>query len=105
MGLRAVTASETTNPYDGPIASWGELPGERDVEVAVLLPCRDEERTIAQVVHDFRQALPRATIFVYDNASTDRTAEVARRAGAVVRHVEVPGKGNVIRRMFSEIDA
>jgi hypothetical protein len=73
--------------------------------VAVLLPCRDEEATIATVVADFRSALPEATVYVYDNASTDRTAALARQAGAVVTHVPRPGKGNVLRQMFADVDA
>jgi glycosyltransferase involved in cell wall biosynthesis len=73
--------------------------------VAVLVPCFNEEAAIAQVVGDFRAALPQATIYVYDNNSTDRTIEVARAAGAVVRRETHQGKGNVVRRMFSDIDA
>jgi hypothetical protein len=74
-------------------------------EVAVLLPCRNEEVTISKTVRDFRRVLPAATVYVYDNASSDRTAEAARSAGATVRHAPVPGKGNVLRRMFAEVDA
>jgi glycosyltransferase involved in cell wall biosynthesis len=73
--------------------------------LAVLVPCFNEEAAIAQVVRDFRGALPQATIYVYDNNSTDRTMEVARDAGAVVRREQHQGKGNVVRRMFSDIDA
>jgi hypothetical protein len=73
--------------------------------VAILLPCRNEESTIAEVVADFHRALPQAAIFVYDNASTDRTAAVARAAGATVAHVSRPGKGNVLRQMFADVDA
>jgi len=73
--------------------------------VAVLVPCFNEEAAIAQVVRDFRAALPQATVYVYDNNSTDRTMEVARGAGAVVRRETHQGKGNVVRRMFSDIDA
>jgi glycosyltransferase involved in cell wall biosynthesis len=73
--------------------------------VAVLVPCRDEERTVAQVVGDFSRALPGSRVYVYDNASTDRTAELARAAGAIVRREQIPGKGHVVRRMFAEIDA
>jgi len=73
--------------------------------VAVLIPCLNEERTIAQVVRDFRAVLPEATIFVYDNASLDATAGVAALAGAQVRHCQARGKGNVVRHMFSEVDA
>ncbi len=73
--------------------------------IAVLVPCYNEEATIAQVVHGFHQALPEATIFVYDNNSTDDTIARAREAGAVVRREARQGKGNVMRRMFSDIDA
>lgn len=73
--------------------------------IAVLLPCFNEERTIASVVREFRATLPDAAIYVYDNASTDRTATVAREAGAIVRGERLRGKGRVIRRMFADIDA
>lgn len=73
--------------------------------VAVLLPCYNEEITIGKVVRDFRDALPQATIYVYDNNSTDRTAEIARAEGAIVRKEPRQGKGNVIRAMFEDIDA
>ncbi len=74
-------------------------------EIAVLIPCYNEEKTIEKVVTDTRRALPDAVIYVYDNNSTDRTAKIAEAAGAVVRHEYVQGKGAVIRRMFREIDA
>ncbi|HJA11713.1 MAG TPA: glycosyltransferase family 2 protein [Candidatus Mediterraneibacter merdipullorum] len=73
--------------------------------IAVLIPCYNEGKTIEKVVTDFKRALPEATIYVYDNNSTDRTAELAQRAGAVVRREYQQGKGNVIRRMFRDIDA
>lgn len=73
--------------------------------VAVLLPCYNEEVTIGKVVRDFKAALPDATIYVYDNNSTDRTAEIAMAEGAVVRKEPRQGKGNVIRAMFEDIDA
>jgi glycosyltransferase involved in cell wall biosynthesis len=73
--------------------------------IAVLLPCYNEEAAIAQTVAGFRAALPTATIYVYDNNSKDRTIEVARGAGAVVRSERMQGKGNVVRRMFADIDA
>ncbi|MBO4266258.1 MAG: glycosyltransferase [Lachnospiraceae bacterium] len=73
--------------------------------IAVLIPCYNESRTIAKVVADFKAALPEAVIYVYDNNSTDDTAKIARDAGAIVRHEYKQGKGNVIRRMFMEIDA
>lgn len=74
-------------------------------KIAVLIPCYNEEKTIEKVVRDSRAALPEATIYVYDNNSTDRTVEIAKAAGAIVRHEYMQGKGNVIRRMFREIDA
>src|SRR5260221_2697993 len=73
--------------------------------IAVLVPCFNEEVAIARVVADFRAALPEATIYVYDNNSTDRTVEVASRAGAVVGRETHQGKGNVVRRMFADVDA
>ena len=73
--------------------------------IAVLLPCYNEEPTIGKVVADFRTALPEADVYVYDNNSTDRTAEMAVAAGAIVRKEPVQGKGNVIRRMFREVEA
>ena len=78
---------------------------DRDLEIAVLIPCLNEEQGIAGVVEDFRRALPGATIYVYDNGSTDRTISVARAAGAVVRQEPRRGKGNVVRRMFADVDA
>ncbi len=74
-------------------------------EIAVLIPCYNEEKTIQKVVADFRKVLPEAVIYVYDNNSTDRTAQLAAEAGAIVRKEYQRGKGNVIRRMFREIDA
>ena len=73
--------------------------------IAVLIPCYNEEATISTVVCDFRAALPEATIFVFDNNSRDRTVEIAKGAGAIVRHVPLQGKGNVVRRMFADVDA
>ena len=74
-------------------------------KIAVLVPCYNEEKTVEKVVRDFQKVLPEATIYVYDNNSRDRTAELAEAAGAVVRHEYMQGKGNVMRRMFREIDA
>lgn len=73
--------------------------------VAVLLPCYNEEAAIAQVIAGFRAALPEAVLYVYDNNSRDRTVEIARAAGAVVRTERMQGKGHVVRRMFADIDA
>ena len=74
-------------------------------KIAVLIPCYNEAQTIEKVVTDFKAALPEAVIYVYDNNSTDSTAELARKAGAVVRYEHQQGKGNVVRRMFQEIEA
>ena len=74
-------------------------------KIAVLIPCYNEEQTIAKVVRDTKNALPEAKVYVYDNNSTDRTVELAGAAGAIVRNEYKQGKGNVIRRMFREIDA
>ena len=77
----------------------------RSPRVAVIIPCFNEEVAIPKVVADFREALPAAEIYVFDNNSTDRTAEVAAEAGAMVGFEPFPGKGNVMRRMFSDVDA
>lgn len=74
-------------------------------QIAVMVPCLNEEAAIGKVVADFRRALPDAMIFVYDNGSTDRTVEVAHAAGAIVRSEPLKGKGNVMRRMFADIEA
>lgn len=74
-------------------------------KIAVLVPCCNESKTIAKVVKDFKEVLPEATVYVYDNNSSDNSAEIAREAGAIVRHEYQQGKGNVIRRMFRDIDA
>lgn len=74
-------------------------------KIAVLIPCYNESKTIEKVVTDFRRVLPEAKIYVYDNNSTDHTDEIAVKAGAIVRYEYMQGKGNVIRRMFREIDA
>lgn len=73
--------------------------------IAVLLPCFNEEKTIGVVVHDFKEVLPDADIYVYDNNSTDRTVDEALNAGTIVRYEKQQGKGNVVRRMFREVDA
>lgn len=74
-------------------------------QIAVLIPCYNEEKTVQKVVRDFKKVLPEAVIYVYDNNSSDQTVRLAEEAGAVVRHEYQQGKGNVIRRMFREIDA
>jgi glycosyltransferase involved in cell wall biosynthesis len=88
-----------------------QRPDRRDADqlasyqIAVLIPCYNEEAAIAKVVTDFRAALPSATVYVYDNNSRDRTADVARAAGAVVRREMHQGKGNVVKRMFTDVEA
>lgn len=74
-------------------------------KIAVLVPCYNEEQTIEKVITDWKEQLPEAVIYVYDNNSRDNTVAIAKRAGAVVRHEYMQGKGNVVRRMFREIDA
>ena len=79
--------------------------GESMIEVAVLIPCYNEEESIGRVIGEFRSALPTARIYLYDNNSEDRTITVGRAAGAIVRHERMQGKGNVVRRMFADIEA
>ena len=74
-------------------------------KIAVLIPCYNEEKTIEKVIKDFQRELPEANIYVYDNNSTDETANIAKKAGAIVRYEKRQGKGNVVRTMFREIDA
>lgn len=75
------------------------------MKIAVLIPCYNEELTIEKVVKDFKKELPDADIYVYDNNSKDKTAEIAKNAGAIVKYEYNQGKGNVVRRMFREIEA
>lgn len=82
-----------------------DSPDAGTVRVAVLIPCHNEERTVETVVHDFRAALPGADIYVYDNNSSDNTAARAEDAGAIVRREAQQGKGNVVKRMFSDVEA
>ena len=84
----------------------GNIKGELNMDnVAVLIPCYNEELTIGKVIKDFKTYLPEAVIYVYDNNSTDKTAEIAKENGAVVRYERKQGKGNVMRSMFRDIDA
>ncbi len=78
---------------------------EHSPRIAVLLPCYNEAAAIAQTIEDFRAALPEAAIYVYDNNSSDATGEIAAAAGAIVRSERMQGKGNVVRRMFADVDA
>ena len=75
------------------------------MKIAVLIPCYNEELTVQKVVEDFRKELPKADIYVYNNNSTDRTVELAGKAGAIVRNEYKQGKGNVVKRMFEDVDA
>jgi len=92
--------AEEQQAETGVVTTTGQYAG-----VAVIVPCYNEELTVAKVVRDFAAALPGATVLVYDNNSTDRTAIVAVEAGAIVRHAPRQGKGNVIKQMFDEVDA
>src|ERR1051325_1427985 len=76
-----------------------------DIDIAVLIPCYNEEAAIAAVVSGFRAALPRARIYLYDNNSQDATAAIGEAAGAIVRHERLQGKGNVVARMFADVEA
>src|SRR5206468_11409040 len=78
---------------------------DRQPRIAILLPCYNEEAAIAATVAGFRAALPDALVYVYDNNSSDRTRELAAKAGAIVRTESQQGKGNVVRRMFADVDA
>src|SRR3989337_137443 len=81
------------------------MPGSASHRIAVLLHCYNEEAAVASTVAAFRAALPDAAIYVYDNNSADRTVEIAREAGAIVRTERQQGKGHVVRRMFADVDA
>jgi Glycosyl transferase family 2 len=85
-------------------AHW-ERTGQSARSVAVLIPCHNEASAVAQVVREFRRVLPTAMIYVYDNGSTDGTADIARASGAIVRAEPLLGKGNVVRRMFADVEA
>src|SRR6185295_16948425 len=95
---KIVAAQSAAPPFEDPMTV-------RSARIAVLLPCYNEELTIGQTVAAFRKALPAASIYVYDNNSKDRTVEQATKAGAIVRSETLQGKGHVVRRMFSDIDA
>jgi glycosyltransferase involved in cell wall biosynthesis len=96
-----VKAGEQTSERGAAIAQ----PAGPYADVAVVVPCCNEELTVAKVVADFTRALPGAQIIVYDNNSSDKTAIKASEAGAIVRHGPRQGKGNVVRQMFDEVDA
>ena len=100
-----VASAPTLRATQGWPSELGSERAAHRYSVAVLLPCYNEALSIGKVVRDFREHLPDAHVFVYDNRSSDNTAEVAREAGAIVRNEPWPGKGNVVRRMFADIDA
>ena len=81
------------------------MAAHKQPRIAVLLPCYNEEATIAATVAGFREALPDAAIYVYDNNSGDRTREIAAKSGAIVRSERQQGKGHVVRRMFADVEA
>ena len=95
---------ENLQPFQG-TETQVSAESRRDVRIAVLIPCYNEEATVASVIRDFRAAVPQAAIYVYDNNSTDLTRDKARAEGAIVRSEPLQGKGNVVRRMFADIDA
>lgn len=99
LPLAPTPAREAAAPPDSSPRTFGDL------RIAVILPCYNEEAAVGRVVADFRESLPGATVYVFDNNSRDRTRALALDAGAEVRHVELPGKGNVVRRMFADVDA
>jgi glycosyltransferase involved in cell wall biosynthesis len=104
--MKHLRASSEELPWlEGGAGYIGGLMAISTSRIAVLVPCFNEEAAIATVIADFRKVLPSAEIFVYDNNSTDRTVEVARKAGADVRSERRQGKGHVVRRMFADIDA
>jgi cellulose synthase/poly-beta-1,6-N-acetylglucosamine synthase-like glycosyltransferase len=100
MVVTSELATDTRQTMSGPPARIVQ-----DIRVAVLVPCYNEAVTIAPVVRDFSRYLPYANIYIYDNNSSDNTAEIAAAAGAIVRCESLQGKGNVVRRMFADIDA
>src|SRR5579863_4766117 len=95
--------SDLTQP--APPRRRAEAEPPRAPRIAVLVPCHNEEATIAKVAADFAGALPDADIWVFDNDSTDATARAAQGAGALVRRAPLKGKGNVVRRMFADVEA
>jgi glycosyltransferase involved in cell wall biosynthesis len=99
------TSLRARSPQESSTRKVGGLPEVAPLRVAVLLPCYNEASVVGMTVSSFRSALPDATIYVFDNNSTDNTADIASAAGALVRRERTQGKGNVVRRMFADIDA
>jgi glycosyltransferase involved in cell wall biosynthesis len=105
QGIQGIIAQETIAGQDDVATAGQTRAGFRSTAIAVLVPCYNEEVAIARVVADFRAALPEAVVFVYDNNSHDGTVAAARAAGAAVHHENRQGKGNVVKRMFADIEA
>ena len=106
MREKAARISNTADLARSKSIESGNMPSlGRNLEIAVILPCYNEEVAIAIVIGHFRQSLPNATIYVYDNNSVDRTAEIARSQGVIVRSETRQGKGFVVRRMFADVSA
>jgi glycosyltransferase involved in cell wall biosynthesis len=103
--LTPVRGPAVPSPVRRDVLKTHPTPAVTQACIAVLIPCFNEEAAIPRVIAAFRACLPAATIFVYDNNSRDRTAEVARAAGAIVRTERLQGKGHVVRRMFADVDA
>lgn len=103
LSQRLIGVTSTPAPLEE--GAKGAVVDIDDLDIAVVIPCFDEEPSIGGVIADFKAALPTAAIYVYDNGSTDATARVAAQAGAIVRAEPERGKGNVVRRMFSDIEA
>lgn len=81
------------------------IDSDRKLRVAVIVPCYNEENSVAKTVSAFKKNLPNVDIYVFDNNSSDATSKIAKKAGAIVRFVKLPGKGNVVRRMFADVEA
>jgi glycosyltransferase involved in cell wall biosynthesis len=105
MGLQSQTGTMAVGLAEIVGMAAEGAPAQSAISIAVLIPCFNEEAAIGKVVDDFRRALPDAAVYVYDNNSSDRTIEIALAGGAIVRSEELQGKGNVVRRMFADIDA
>ena len=104
QGSTGAARDGSTSSHQGGVSIEGRFQ-RHGLRIAVLVPCFNEEKSITAVVQEFRRALPSATVYVYDNNSTDRTAAVAREAGAIVRSETWQGKGHVVRRMFADVEA
>jgi hypothetical protein len=105
LDLTDSSASDAVKEFRASSGIESSRGGRPRTSIAVLVPCRNEAATIAKVVQDFQRSLPMALIYVYDNGSADATAQIADRCGAIVRAEPMLGKGNVVRRMFADVEA